>query len=367
MSMSTKVIISVTLFATVFDIYYHRITIPSCTIAFPNPIHALPVPADSDHNSQDFTAILVSDLLLSGSDSSYFDVFFRDYFLSQFFEKSFENLKPDMLLVLGDVSAKGFELTTKKWSSVVEQFQRMIGPYLHLPFHVTLGDRDIGECSKLKTSVVHRVASSFPELNHGGCGSFEMSNVSFISLNAMALLCGNNELLSGVETVIENESAYLRTIYEDVIDQTVKLNAASETSYESYQHRWRDNPASSQSGPVLLLHIPLQQMSNSYCSQESSFSTIWDSLPDNLKLLWRRDADSRPYNLLHTVPPNASEYIFQALKPRMIFSAHSHKFCDVIHPDGTREKEKPVGIFQKNKLQILVSDSGARRCRCVFR
>lgn len=89
MSMSTKIIISVTLFATVFDIYYHRITIPSCTIAFPNPIHALPVPADSDHNSQDFTAILVSDLLLSGSDSSYFDVFFRDYFLSQFFEVFF--------------------------------------------------------------------------------------------------------------------------------------------------------------------------------------------------------------------------------------------------------------------------------------
>lgn len=189
-----------------------------------------------------------------------------------------------MLLILGDVSTKGFQLTSENWSSLVQQFERMLGPYLHLPFHVTLGDRDIGECSKLKASLVHRVASSFPQLNHGGCGSFEMSNVSFISLNAMALLCGNNELLSDVETVIERESAYLQTRTEDGREQRVKVTAASEVSY---QYRWRDNPTSSQSGPVLLLHFPLQQISKRYCSQESSSSTIWNYFPDSLKLLRR--------------------------------------------------------------------------------
>lgn len=254
-------------------------------------------------------------------------------------QKSFESLKPDMLLILGDVSTKGFQLTSENWSSLVQQFERMLGPYLHLPFHVTLGDRDIGECSKLKASLVHRVASSFPQLNHGGCGSFEMSNVSFISLNAMALLCGNNELLSDVETVIERESAYLQTRTEDGREQRVKVTAASEVSY---QYRWRDNPTSSQSGPVLLLHFPLQQISKRYCSQESSSSTIWNYFPDSLKLLRRTDADSGPYDLLQTVPPNATEYIFQALKPRIVFSAHSHEFCDIIHPDGTREVTVPA-------------------------
>ncbi|XP_021740159.1 metallophosphoesterase 1-like [Chenopodium quinoa] len=360
MSNSWKIILSVTLFATLFDIYQHQITIPSCKIANANSNQTLF--DDFDHNHEDLTAILVSNLLLRGSDSSFFDLFFRDYFLSQFFSKSFDILKPDILLVLGDVSAKGFELTSKKWSSVVEQFERILGPYLHLPFHVTLGDRDIGECSKLKASLVRRVASSFPELNRGGCGSFGISNVSFISINAMALLCGNNELLSDVETVIETESAYLQTQSEDG-EQSVKLNAADEASY---QHRWRDNPTSPQSGPVLLLHIPLQQISNSYCNQESSSSAIWNSLPNSLKKLWRADTDSGPYDLLHTIPPNASEYIFQALKPRIIFSAHSHKFCDVKHPDGTREvtvpalawtaKDDPgfiVATFRRNEAVVV--------------
>ena len=189
-----------------------------------------------------------------------------------------------MLLILGDVSANGFQLTSKEWSSVVQHFQKVIGTYLHLPFHVTLGDRDIGECSKLKARLVNRLANSFPELNHWGCGSFEMSNVSFISLHSIALLCGNNELLSAVETVIESESAYLRTNTEDGREQTVELITANKASY---LYRWRDNPMSSQSGPVLLVHFPLQQTSKKYCRKESNSSTIWYTLPDSLKLLLR--------------------------------------------------------------------------------
>ena len=54
-----------------------------------------------------------------------------------------------MLVVLGDVSAKGWELTKPKWVSVIHQFDRVVGPFLDLPFHVVLGDRDLGLCGEL--------------------------------------------------------------------------------------------------------------------------------------------------------------------------------------------------------------------------
>ncbi|KAL2893883.1 Metallophosphoesterase 1 [Bienertia sinuspersici] len=238
------IILSVTIFATLFDLYHDLITIPSCNVVLPanaNPNQTFNTDFDDSNSSEDFTAILVSNLLLRGTDSSLFDMLFRDFFLSQFF-------LPDLLLILGDVSAKGFQLTNKKWSSVVQQFERML-------------------------------------------------------------------------------------------EQTIKLNGSSKASY---QHRWRENPASSQSGPVLLLHFPLQHITKSYCSQGSSSSTIWNSLPDSLKLQLRAHADAGPYDLLQTVPPNATEYIFQALRPRIVFSAHSHEFCDIVHPDGTREVTVPA-------------------------
>lgn len=73
-------------------------------------------------------------------------------------QKSFESLSPDMLFVLGDVSARGSYLPRSKWSSVVQQFQRTLGPFNSHPFHVLLGDRDVGECSKLNPISVRRMA-----------------------------------------------------------------------------------------------------------------------------------------------------------------------------------------------------------------
>ena len=70
-----------------------------------------------------------------------------------------------MLLILGDLSAKGSELTRSWWSSVLQQFHRLLGPFLGLPFHVILGDRDIGDCSELNAiSVIWLVTLPFSHL-----------------------------------------------------------------------------------------------------------------------------------------------------------------------------------------------------------
>ncbi|KAL5543897.1 hypothetical protein UlMin_007681 [Ulmus minor] len=138
--------------------------------------------------------MMVANLLLMGSDAGYLNSLFRDHYMSKFFRKSFQSLDPDMLVVLGDVLAKASELTKTKWVSMLQQFHRLIGPFLDLPLHVILGDRDLGRCGELSSKSVSWIAGRFPDLDSAGCGAFEISNVSFLSLNAVALLCGNNDL-----------------------------------------------------------------------------------------------------------------------------------------------------------------------------
>lgn len=167
-----------------------------------------------------------------------------------------------MMLVLGDVSARGAELTRNEWSSVLHQFHSLVGPFLALPFHVTLGDRDIGQCSALNPRTVKLIASSFPGLDSAGCGAFEISNISFVSLNSVALLCGNNKLRFSVEKVVERESIELRMDSEDGMELANESNGIRVSSGDI---GWRENAMSSGSGPVLLLHFPLHQTVNSNC------------------------------------------------------------------------------------------------------
>ncbi|KAA8522496.1 hypothetical protein F0562_013143 [Nyssa sinensis] len=294
----------------VLMVYEDRVSIPSCEVV-PDAGHE--EEHLNDYHPDDLKVMMVADLLLLGSEGGYRNLYFRDHYLSKFFKKSFEILKPDMLLVLGDVSARGSELERNKWSSVLQQFHRLLGPFLDLPFHVILGDRDIGECSGLNARSVNRISRSFPGLDSAGCGAFEISNISFVSLNTVALLCGNNKLRFSVEKVIERESVDLRTESKET---TEVINEVSKTRLASGDFGWRENAMSSGSGPVLLLHFPLHQTANNNCwgsstSSGLNYSHKSSKTPENRGLV-----GMAPYESLYTLPPNATEYIFQALRPR---------------------------------------------------
>ncbi|XP_044512312.1 metallophosphoesterase 1-like isoform X3 [Mangifera indica] len=300
-------------------VYEEWVSAPSCKI-IPGPD---PYEHESGRGTEELKVMLVGDLLLLGSEAGFVNRYFRDYYMAKFFRKSFDSLNPDMLLVLGDVSARGSESTRSNWLPVFNQFDRMLGPFLGLPFHVTLGDRDIGECSGLNPQSVNWIAGNLPGLDSAGCGAFEISNVSFVSVNAVALLCGNNKLRFSVEKVIERERIDLR-MGEEGTAEAINYSGKFGKTYNDFARR--ENDTSSLSGPVLLLHFPLDRRDDGKCSHENS------NTRESRGVL-----GPGPYDLLHTVPPNATKYIFQSIKPRIIFSAHTHEFCDHTHQDGTRE------------------------------
>lgn len=163
-------------------------------------------------------------------------------------------LKPDMLLVLGDISAEGYELTRNEWLYVLQQFHQVLGPFLTLPLHATLGDRDLGDCTSLDLISLNWLARSFPGLDSAGCGAFEISNFPFVSLNAAALLCSNNDLRFNIEKAIERESVHLQMGVQEMIEAA---DGPLHSGESSHKLRWRVNTMASGAGPVLLLHFPL--------------------------------------------------------------------------------------------------------------
>lgn len=199
---------------------------------------------------------MVSDLMLLGSDASYVDRFFRDHFMSKLFAKSIQTLNPDTIIVLGDISAKGSEQTESKWIAVIEQLEGILGRYSALPLHITLGDKDVGRCANLDGKFVHRMAKHLPGLDSSGCGAFEISSLSFVSLNAVALLCGDNALRFSVEKVMERESDHFQ---RKRLNEEEHGPLGSEKREGFGDHSWRQNNMKSGAGPVVLVHIPLHK------------------------------------------------------------------------------------------------------------
>ncbi|CAN6483803.1 unnamed protein product [Victoria cruziana] len=238
-----------------------------------------------------------------------------------------------MLVVLGDVSAKGNQLSRSKWLSVLHQLQHILGPFLGLPLHIVLGDKDIGNCNELDLKLVEQISSSLPRLDSAACGAFDVKNISFISLNAIAMLC-KNDLRFHVEKVIE------RMNYEP---QRLAING-NDRSFGPDQNDkklQRGEDPTSGAGPVLLLHFPLHKTidKNNKWKNKRFLGTLDDVLINDCDRVSIDDGSHEP---LQTIPLNVTEYILQALKPRVVFSSHTHAFGDHIHKDGTLEVSVPT-------------------------
>ncbi|XP_052160684.1 uncharacterized protein LOC127778076 [Oryza glaberrima] len=311
---------------------------PTCSGGSTAPAPA-PAPAPGD-----LRVMMVSDLMLLGSDATYADRFFRNHVMSKLFAKSIETLRPDMIVVLGDISAMGFQLKESKWIDVIDQFKGILGQYSDLPLHIALGDKDVGGCANLDDSFVHHMAKHLPGLDSSGCGTFEIGNVSFVSLNSVALLCGNNPLRISVEKVIEKENNHF---------QQKMVNEAGHFSLGSIEREgfnWRQNSMESGSGPVVLLHFPLYKFSEGTISEPPVSSSLKE-----------RGADGRRSDQLHALPANSTQYVLQALKPRIVFSAHDCSFSDYTHYDGTREVAVPAMTWKTTGVPGFVISTFGRK------
>eukprot|EP00250_Pteridium_aquilinum_P018973 c24245_g1_i2 orf=226-846(+) len=90
-------------------------------------------------------AMVVGDLHLGGPTTMWLDRARRDSFMKASFKRAFQILKPHALLILGDISDWGRKSTEEQWGLVMRRFKDMVKPFLGLPYHVIVGNHDIGD------------------------------------------------------------------------------------------------------------------------------------------------------------------------------------------------------------------------------
>ncbi|CAL5046882.1 unnamed protein product [Urochloa decumbens] len=267
------------------------------------------------HGPGELRAMMVADLMLLGSDATYADRFFRDHIMYKFFANSIQTLKPDVIIVLGDISVKGSELTERKWISVIEQFEGILGHHSSLPLLTTL----------------------------------------------VALLCGNNNLRLGVEKFMERESHHFQRLNEAGC-----YPSGCENREDSAEVSWRQNSMESGSGPVVLLHFPLHKLD----AEVTGVTTFSEAIVSDHSSVFSSSKQREIYDRLHTLAVNSTQYILQALKPRIVFSAHTGSFLDFLHADGTREVTVPAMTWKTRGVPGFVITTfdikGAMTLKCCW-
>lgn len=157
-------------------------------------------------------------------------------------QKIYWKLKPDALVVLGDVSDAGRKSNDAQWDAVVSRFWSVIGPFVKGPLQVVVGNHDVGDHHDHGMQArLPRFAASFPGLDPTCCSRYNWKLIDFISLNAMAMQGDHCSLCSDVEKVVEKHSVLVQ---------------------QHGQNRSHNN----RSGPVLLLHLPLYREDDSACN-----------------------------------------------------------------------------------------------------
>lgn len=298
-----------------------------------NPSCTGPLLNEHQKDNLQLAAMVVADLHLAGPMAAWADRVRRDSFMKSSLKSAYRMLKPHALLVLGDISDWGRKSTKQQWESVVQRFHDMLQPFLGLPIHVTVGNHDVGDFYQLTPTLLRQFVNSFPGLDDTGSDVFAIRNISFVSLNAMALACDDCPLHSSMQRVVGNAKATL----EKGFSSTVSSKSAGQMDSTSFDRNALQKP-------VLLLHLPLHRVDESVChSIDIPRCSPWHEVEGGCLQLGVSAKSSQvraltPYrSMMDMLSVNTSRYLLSALNPRLVLSAHAHHFCDRVHDDGTRE------------------------------
>eukprot|EP00250_Pteridium_aquilinum_P018972 c24245_g1_i1 orf=226-1452(+) len=277
-------------------------------------------------------AMVVGDLHLGGPTTMWLDRARRDSFMKASFKRAFQILKPHALLILGDISDWGRKSTEEQWGLVMRRFKDMVKPFLGLPYHVIVGNHDIGDYYQVTPTLLRRFVNSFPGLDETASAAFTIRNISFVSVNAMALACDVCPTFSSAQKAVEQFKAALDLSGIQSSEDTQQTNLQTHSTRNAFKR------------PVLLTHLPLYRADESVCDLvDVPKCAPWHEVEGGCSSLFESAKISRLYTLtpyrsmLDMLSLNTSKYLLSTLQPSLVLSAHAHRFCNRLMDDATRE------------------------------
>lgn len=217
------------------------------------------------------------------------------------------------------------------------RFWDLVRPFSAVPMQIVVGNHDVGDHHDPGfSSRLPRFAASFPGLDDT-CGSrFTWNGVDFVSLNAMALHGDGCSVCSRVEKHVESISSALKTDQKE-----------SDPGQDINGHNISGADGGISTGPVLLLHLPLYRADDNACtSLDLPRCAPWHDLEGSCLKVGSAPPLVLPHEELHKVGQDVLSYksstqVLQSFRPRLVLSGHTHRWCDRLHADGTREVTVP--------------------------
>ncbi|KZS21114.1 metallophosphoesterase 1 isoform X1 [Daphnia magna] len=239
-------------------------------------------------SNQSLRALILADTHLLGPyRGHWFDKLRREWQMSMSWLAANTLHSPDVVFFLGDIFDEGKWANQKQYEHYVERFKQMFPA--NSPHHVLVGNHDVGFHYMMDGIKLNRFYKTF---NLSSSDVLRLGGITFVTINSMAMEGDGCSICKEAEKRINSIASSLK-----------------------------DNEK-----PILLQHFPLFRKSDAVCEGE-------DSMPDEEK-----HTEFRPK--LDCLSRTSSIWLLKSLKPRVVFSGHTHHSC-VYNHSGVTEFSVP--------------------------
>jgi len=278
------VLLSVTLFYCEFLVYY--LVLWKCQ--YPPSNHMEP--------KEEVTAMVLADTHLLGSrNGHWFDKLRREWQMHRTFQTAVTYFHPKLILFLGDLFDEGKWCPPEEFSYYIERFDSLF--YVdktRTKVKVMAGNHDIGFHYATNPFLVKRFQKAFgtKPVRYG-----LVDDIPFVIINSMAF---------------EGDSCFLCKSAQEAL---VKI-----------EKKVSESPIR----PILLSHFPLYRESDELCDE------LDEAPPDEKGAKFREGWEC--------LKKNASHQLLSKLRPRLVFSGHTHHGCNTTHKLSDSEEVSEINV-----------------------
>eukprot|EP01134_Creolimax_fragrantissima_P005686 CFRG5686T1 len=283
---------------------------------------------------KDLHALVISDPhLLGRRNGIWIDRFRRERQMHSLFQSSVRMYKPELVIVVGDLMDEGKWSPHEEWEQTVERFNRIFAVPKEITLLPVVGNHDIGFHESTRKELVDRYEKAFGS-------AVEMrtiKNITFVAINSIAFV-DNCSICTDSQQKLDNITTQLDR----------KLNGRK----KSLKKR-NGMPVP----PILLSHFPLFRSSEDLCLQQDARSITKMHMLDEKRKFWlanRAKTDTKQSTMneasisnkpgFDVLTADVSRSLIKALKPRFVFSGHTHNHCTYVQP-LSRTPELTVSTF----------------------
>lgn len=289
-------------------------------------------------------AMLVADTHLLGSrNGHWFDKLRREWQMHRAFQTAQTYFNPEAVFFLGDIFDEGKWCSQEEFDRYVLRFHDLFYVSKGTKVFVLEGNHDIGFHYASYPALRRRFQKAF---NTKPVRKVRLKGIDFVMINSMAFHADGCSLCQDAERRLNKISSNL-----SCVDSGVSAAAAGGSDGPRAGVDTCSNRAS-----VVLSHFPLYRESDEMCDE-------LDEAPEIEKF-------SRFREKWECISNASTAQIKSKLRPRIVFSGHTHHGCRTDHADFT---EWTVSSFswrnKKNPAFLLArfsSDGGVAVSKCMM-